>query len=93
MISLDGRRCPIKPNSKLKLLIFEANDTSADDGVIPKECTQEYPQRNNLEWIIIKPKNAVHKSCRDNHCDAKDDDIEIQKQVCKAIEWYLSFLV
>ncbi len=89
VISLDGRRCPIKHNANLKLLIFEATDTSTDDGVIPKEGTRENPQRNNLEWITIKPKIAVHESYCDNHVDAKDDDLAVQKQVCKAIEWML----
>ena len=92
VISLDGRRCPIKPNANLKLIIFEATNTSTDDGVIPKEGTQENPQRKNLEWITIKPKNAVHESYCDNHVDPKDDDILVQKQVCKAIEWALEDL-
>ncbi|QED23170.1 alpha/beta hydrolase [Candidatus Deianiraea vastatrix] len=87
VISLDGRRCPIKSNANLKILMFEASDTSTDDGVIPKEGTQENPLRQNLEWIVIKPKTAVHESYCDNHVDAKDDNIEVQKQVCKTIEW------
>jgi hypothetical protein len=89
VISLDGRRCPIKPGAKLKILMFEATNTSTDDGVIPREGTQENPQRNNLEWITIKPQTAVHESYCDNHVNPKDDDILVQKQVCKAIEWVL----
>lgn len=61
-IIFDGRRCPIKPSTKQKLLIFEATDTSTDIGVFPDEGTSDNPKRMNLEWVIIKPKDAFHTS-------------------------------
>ncbi|MEK6733705.1 MAG: hypothetical protein AABY27_01190, partial [Pseudomonadota bacterium] len=61
-VIFDGRRCPIKPGSKQKLLIFEAADTSTDFGVLPDEGTEIAPKRMNLEWIVIKPKDAFHMS-------------------------------
>jgi hypothetical protein len=85
VISLDGRRCPLNSQANIKLLSFEANDTSTDTGVIPNEGTQENPLRQNLEWIIIKPKNAVHQSYRD---DGKEEDVK--QLVCKTIKWFLN---
>lgn len=78
VISLDGRRCPLNPEVNIKLLSFEANDTSTDSGVIPKEGW-----RKNLEWVIIKPKNALHQS----YCDEGEEDVK--RQVCKTIEWFM----
>ena len=53
--------------------------------MIPNEGTQENPLRQNLEWIIIKPKNAVHQSYRD---DGKEEDVK--QLVCKTIKWFLN---
>jgi hypothetical protein len=85
VISLDGRRCPLNPNINLKLLSFEASDTSTDIGVIPNEGTQENPLRQNLEWVIVKPKNAIHQSYCD---DGKEEDVK--QLVCKTIKWFLN---
>lgn len=84
-IIFDGRRCPIKPGSKQKLLIFEATDTSTDVSVLPDEGTQDNPKRMNLEWIIIKPKDAFHISYRG------DVITEVLKtKVFKAIDFFLN---
>jgi hypothetical protein len=85
LIVCDGRRCPISHQANLKILMFEANDTSTDIGVIPNEGTEVNPRRTNLEWVIVKPKNALHKSYSD---DGEDD--EIKKQVCRTIDWFLN---
>jgi hypothetical protein len=71
VISFDGRRCPIAPLTKQKLLMFEAIDTSTDVGVLPNEGTKDSPNRMNLEWLIFKPSQAFHTSYRGDiirHC-------------------------
>ncbi len=85
LIICDGRRCPISPDANLKMLMFEANDTSTDAGVIPDEGTQENPKRINLEWVIVKPKNALHQSYDDD-----GQEVDVKQQVCRTIEWFLS---
>ena len=52
VIALDGRRCKVAPSVPMKLLMFEAWDTSTDIGVIPDEGTPENPKRINLEYVI-----------------------------------------
>lgn len=85
VISFDGRRCPIAPYTKQKILMFEATDTIADIGVIPNEGTKDAPKRMNLEWVIIKPKDAFHTSYRDDLITQ-----ELKIKVLKAIEWFLT---
>jgi hypothetical protein len=84
VIVLDGRRCPIKPSLDLKILMFEANDTTTDIGVLPDEGTQENPKRNNLELIVIKPKNAVHMGYHDKYITE-----ELKNKVLSSIDWFL----
>lgn len=84
VISMDGRRCPIEPGKDLKILMFEATDTSTDIGVIPDEGTKENPNREHLEWVVIKPKNALHVSYKDTHITD-----ELKKYVLGAIEWFV----
>lgn len=85
VISFDARRCPIRAGVKQRLLMFEATDTSTDIGVIPDEGTQEHPKRINLEWIIIKPKDAFHTSYRGDLITK-----ELKEKVLKAIEFFLN---
>ena len=82
-IICDGRRCPISSDINLKILMFEANDTSTDIGVIPDEGTAENPKRINLEWTVIKPRNALHMS----YCD--EGSQEVRDNVIKSIAWFL----
>ena len=84
IIVMDGRRCPIEPGKDLKLLIFEATDTSTDIGVIPDEGTETNPKRKNLEWVIIKPKHALHASYSDSNITN-----ELKKYVLGAINWFV----
>ena len=83
VIVCDGRRCPISPDVNLKILMFEANDTSTDIGVIPYEGTEQNPKRINLEWVIVKPRNALHMSYRDEGAQ------EVHDVVTKSIGWFL----
>lgn len=85
VIAFDGRRCPIAPYSKQKLLIFEATDTATDIGVIPDEGTKDASKRMNLEWVIIKPKGAFHTSYRGDLISQ-----ELKIKVLKAIEYFLN---
>jgi dienelactone hydrolase len=83
-IICDGRRCPISADVNLKILMFEANDTSTDIGVIPDEGTKQNPKRVNLEWVVAKPKNALHMSYTDE--GAK----QVHNFVTKSINWFLN---
>ena len=85
LITFDARRCHIETNQKLKILMFEATDTSTDKGVIPDEGTQDNPKRANLEWVIVKPLRAFHKSYKDDHITN-----EIKDKVYKMLDWFLS---
>jgi pimeloyl-ACP methyl ester carboxylesterase len=84
VITLDARRCPIKPAANLRLLMFEALDTSTDLGVIPDQGTEQNPKRVNLEWVIIKPHNATHISYNGGYITD-----EIKQVVFRGIDWFL----
>lgn len=84
VISLDGRRCRITPGIQVKLLMFEACDTSTDIGVIPNEGTPEKPNRLGLEYVIIKPKTAWHESYKDG-----SDGDNVKAYICDSIKWFL----
>lgn len=84
LIVFDGRRCPIKPGGKQRLLMFEANDTSTEIGVMPDEGTQDNPKRVGLEWVVIKPAEAFHTSYRDDLISET-----LKKKVLKALDFFL----
>ena len=88
VIVCDGRRCPVSSDANLKILMFEANDTTTDEGVIPGKGDPKIGERNNLEWIIVKPKNAVHISYNDG---GQEEDVK--KQVLRTIEWFLTYSI
>lgn len=83
VIALDSRRCIITEGKKI--LIFEANDTTTDLGVIPDQDMEGNPKRSNLEWIIIKPKNAKHISYSDTYITG-----ELKSSVYNGINLLLS---
>jgi len=87
VIVFDGRRCHVNAGSKQKLLMFEATDTSTDIGVIPSEGTQDKPNRMELEWVIIKPKDAFHTSYRGDLITE-----ELKQKVYKGIDYFLDSL-
>lgn len=84
VIIFDGRRCPINPGSKQRLLMFEATDTSTEIGVLPDEGTQDNQKRMDLEWVVIKPVGAFHTSYRDDLISK-----ELKIKVLKAIDFFL----
>jgi hypothetical protein len=85
VITLDARRCIIEPQKNLKLLMFEADDTSTDQGVIPDQGTEQNPKRTNLEWVIIKPKNATHIGYNGSYITE-----ELKQAVFRGINWVLA---
>lgn len=70
----------------LKTLRFESVDISLDIGVIPDEGTQDNPKRKNAAWVIIKPRDALHKS----YYDANISD-KLKNIVRKSVDWFLGF--
>ncbi len=45
-------------------------------------------EREKISYVIIKPRNALHKSYIEN--DNSPSDLEVQQQVCKWLEFYLN---
>jgi len=84
IIALDSRRALIEGNKNLKILMFEAEDTTTDTGVIPDPTFKNNARRIGLEWVIIKPREAKHISYSDTYIN---DDIK--KIVCNSIGWFL----
>ena len=84
VISFDGRRCPIAPFTKQRLLLFEAWDGSTAHCVFPDEGTEDKPKRIDLEWMLVKPKDAMHISYRDDKITDK-----LKAYVLKTIEFFL----
>jgi hypothetical protein len=84
LILLDGRRCPLKANLPLKTLMFEADDTMPDHGMIPEVGSEENQNRQGMEWIIVKPKNAKH-----NAYNGAIIDDELKNKIIKTIDWFL----
>lgn len=84
VIAMDARRCRIDPDKCLRLLMFEANDTSTDHGVIPDQGTPAHPTRINLEWVVVKPRNALHISYNDAYITE-----DLQQFVFSTIDWFL----
>ncbi len=65
--------------------MFEAGDSSTDIGVIPDEGAKENPKRMDLEWVIIKPKEAVHIS----YCGDLISE-ELKVKVYKGLDFFLT---
>lgn len=91
-IILDGRRCPIKENIDAKFLMFEAEDTSTDIGVLPSEGTSDHNQRKHMEWVIVKPKGSFHLSYT-NRITKKDEtqyyNPRLLSKIYSVIGWFL----
>ncbi len=76
LISLDGRRCPFPRNVKTRVLLFQANDTTTDEGVIPGQ------EIHQLAIKVIKL-DAAHRQYSDSGTD------QIKKEVIKNIAEFL----
>lgn len=91
-IVFDGRRCPVKENLDVKFLMFEATDTSTDVGVLPDEGPITHHKRENVEWVIVKPKGAMHISYTDkinNKAETELYNPKLRNKICSIIDWYL----
>ncbi|MGB4192136.1 MAG: hypothetical protein WBJ81_06310 [Rickettsiales bacterium] len=84
MILFEARRCRFEITSFTKLLMFEADDTSTDLGVMPIENKEDNYKRSNLDWTIIKTQNALHTSYMDDYITD-----EIKQRVYKALDYFL----
>ena len=63
IISLDGRRCPFPRNIKSRILLFLANDTTTDHGVIPEDN-----EKHQLDIQAVRL-NAKHREYSDRGPD------------------------
>jgi pimeloyl-ACP methyl ester carboxylesterase len=78
VIAVDARRCRIE--SPMRILMFEANDTVTDAGVIP----EAHDMREKVDLVVVKPKNALHAGyCGDGVSN------ELKSEVFSAISWFL----
>lgn len=82
LILFDSLRCRIEPKSQINLLIFEADDTSMDSSIFPEPKSR---MRSNLEWILIKPRGAVHISYTDENITE-----DLKSKIFKALNLFLS---
>ena len=84
IIVFDARRCKLETQSEVRLLMFEADDTETDLEVLPKPNQMDNSRRTNSEWVIIKPRRAVHRSYLDDYIT---DDL--QKRVFRDLDYFL----
>lgn len=82
IIVFDARRCKLE--KPVRLLMFEADDTETDSGILPIPNKSDNNKRANAEWIIIKPRGVLHRSYLG---DYMTDDLSIG--IFKALDWFL----
>ena len=85
LILFDARRARLRPQALLPVLMFEANDTATDTGVIADPMQENNSMRSNLDLIIIKPSEALHVSYVDDYITD-----ELKKRVFAGLNWFLS---
>ncbi len=81
VILFDARRARLRPLSPLPVLMFEADDTTTDVGVIAHENNA---MRANLDLTVIKPIGALHAS----YIDGKITE-SLKKKIFAALDWFL----
>ena len=79
LISLDGRRCPFPRNVESRVLLFLANDTTTDDGVIPTKN-----EKHHLDIQTVKL-DAKHREYSDRGPDS------IKQEVLSIVAKFLHF--
>ncbi len=84
LILFDARRARLKPKAPLPVLMFEADDTTTDIGVIPDPVEENNSIRSNLDLTIIKPSGALHESYMDDYITG-----ELKNRVFSALDWFL----
>jgi dienelactone hydrolase len=83
-ILFDARRAKLKPKMPLSVLMFEADDTTTDSGVIADPIQGNNAMRTNLDLRIIKPSGALHASYSDNFKDEK-----LKQNIFDYLDWFL----
>lgn len=84
VILFDARRARLRPVSPLPVLIFEADDTTTDVGVIAEPVQENNAMRANLDLTVIKPMGALHASYIDGEITEP-----LKKKVYAALDWFL----
>lgn len=85
LILFDARRCRLEATRPVKLLMFEADDTATDIGVLPEPKKEENSKRSNLEWTIIKPSDALHMSYTDEFLTEP-----VKEKIFESLNWFLT---
>lgn len=84
VILFDARRARLRSASPLRVLMFEADDTTTDAGVIPEPAQENNAMRANLDLTIIKPRAALHASYIDGEITEP-----LKKKIFSALDWFL----
>jgi len=83
-ILFDARRAKLKPQMPLSVLMFEADDTTTDSGVIADPIQGNNAMRANLDLKVIKPSGALHASYSDDFIDEK-----LKQNIFDCLDWFL----
>jgi pimeloyl-ACP methyl ester carboxylesterase len=84
LVLFDARRAKLRPLSSLRVLMFEADDTTTDSGVIAEPVQENNTMRANLDLTIIKPCGAFHGS----YIDGKITE-PLKNKIFLALNWFL----
>ena len=84
LILFDARRARLRPISPLPVLMFEADDTTTDVGVIAEPVQENNTMRANLDLTVIKPSGALHASYIDGEITEP-----LKKKIFSALDWFL----
>ncbi|SPR05085.1 Uncharacterised protein [Orientia tsutsugamushi str. Gilliam] len=84
VILFDARRARLRPISPLPVLMFEADDTTTDVGVISEPVQENNAMRANLDLTVIKPSGALHESYMDGEITEP-----LKKKIFSALDWFL----
>jgi hypothetical protein len=68
----------------LSVLIFQADDTTTDAGVIAEPFQENNEMRANLDLTVIKPRGALHASYIDGEVTES-----LKKKIFSALDWFL----
>lgn len=84
LILFDARRAILRPQRKVKVLMFEADDTTKDKNVIADPIRENNIYRSNLDFTIIKPNSAMHASYKD-----KNMTKNLKDKIYNALDYFL----
>lgn len=84
VILFDARRARLRSASPLCVLMFEADDTTTDTGVIAEPVQGNNAMRANLDLTVIKPRGALHASYIDGEITEP-----LKKKIFSALDWFL----